>query len=116
MDRQWTVAAAAALLSLENVALLAGRLFAGSAPAPVVLALVLKFWLCSRLLKLRLGALVTLILWESLTMTVALVSPALSFPAQVALFASAMTSSTLLALSVPLFAPGADRSGAPEHP
>jgi hypothetical protein len=103
------VGAAAALLSIENVGLLAGLLFAGTAPVAVLAALLLKFWLCVRLLKLRLGALVTLILWESFTMAVALVNTSLTLPAQIALFISASVSSTLLALSIPLYAPDPDR-------
>lgn len=109
MDRQWTVGASAALLALENSALLAGLFFAGHTPVVVVLVLLFKFWLCARLLKLKLGALVALILWQSFTMAVALVNTSLTVPGQLALFVSAMASSTLLALSIPLYAPDADR-------
>jgi hypothetical protein len=105
VERPWTLGAAAALGALENVAVLAGLLFAGSAPVMVLLVVLGKFPLCARLLRLSLGAVVILILWESFTLVVALVNTSLTLPGQVALFASAMTTSTLLALSVPLFAP-----------
>lgn len=116
MERQWTVGAAAALGALENVALLAGLLFAGSAPAIVLVVMGLKFPLCARLLRLRLGSVVMLIMWESFTMVVALVNTSLTLPGQLALFASAMVCSTLLALSIPLFAPDAAPAPGTEHP
>ena len=46
-----------------------------------------------------------LLLWESVTMLVALVNLSLAAPAQLALFLSASAGSTLIALSFPLFAP-----------
>lgn len=105
MDRQWTVGASAALLAVENVAVLAGLLFAHSAPFGVVPVLLLKFPLCASLLRLQFPSAVLLILWESATMCVALVNTSISPAGQLALFASAMTGSTLLALSLPQFAP-----------
>ena len=48
-----------------------------------------------------------LILWETMTMLVAVVNLSLAPPAQLALFASASAGSTLVALSLPLFAPTA---------
>jgi hypothetical protein len=105
MDRQWTVAGAAALLSLENVAVIGGLLFR-SHPSVVLLGvLLLKFPLCRGLVRLRLGAATILILWESLTMLAAMVNQSLAAPAQLALFLSASAGSTLIALSLPLFAP-----------
>jgi len=104
MDRQWTVAASAGLLALENVALIGGLLFSGNAPLFVLALLALKFPLCLALLRLQLAAVAILILWESLTLGVALINTSLTAPGQLALFASAMTGSTLLALSLPLFA------------
>jgi hypothetical protein len=105
MDRQWTVAAAAALLSMENVAVIGGLLFRQHTSVVLIGVLLLKFPLCRALLQLRLGAAATLILWESLTMLVALVNLSLAPPAQLALFLSASAGSTLVALSLPLFAP-----------
>lgn len=105
VERPWTVGAAAALAALENVAVLTGLLFAGSAPVIVLLVLFGKFPLCARFLRLRLDAAVILILWESFTLVVALLNTSLTLPGQLALFASAMATSTLLALSLPLFAP-----------
>lgn len=104
MDRQWTVGASAGLLSVENVAVLAGLLFR-HAPVGVLVLLLLKFPLCAALLRLRLAAVVVLILWESLTMCVALVNTSIYPPAGLALFGSSMAGSTLLALSLPLYAP-----------
>ncbi|MGH9005429.1 MAG: hypothetical protein ACRDYV_20080 [Acidimicrobiia bacterium] len=109
MDRQWTVAGAAALLSLENVAVIGGLLFRAHTSVLLLGVLLLKFPLCRALLRLRIGAAAILILWESVTMLVALVNLSLALPAQVALFGSASVGSTLIALSLPLFAPqGAD--------
>ena len=109
MDRQWTVAGAAALLSLENVAVIGGLLFRAHTSVLLLGVLLLKFPLCRALLRLRIGAAAILILWESVTMLVALVNLSLALPAQVALFVSASVGSTLIALSLPLFAPrGAD--------
>ena len=105
MDRQWTVAAAAALLSLENVAVIGGLLFHHHSSLILLGFLLLKFPLCRALLQRRVGAAAILILWESLTMLVALVNLSLAAPAQMALFASASAGSTLVALSLPLFAP-----------
>ncbi len=105
VDRQWTVGASAALLAAENVAVLAGLLFAHSAPFGVVPLLLVKFPLCAALLRLRLYAVVLLLLWESATMCVALVNTSLTPAGQLALFACALVTSTLLALSLPLFAP-----------
>lgn len=105
MDRQWTVAAAAALLSMENVAIIGGLLFRQHTSVVLIGVLLLKFPLCRALLRLRLGAAAILILWESLTMLVALVNLSLAAPAQLALFLSASAGSTLVALSLPLFAP-----------
>lgn len=102
--------AAAALGVLENVALLTGLLFAGSAPLLVLLLLVGKFPVCARLLRLRLGSVVILIVWESFMLVVALVNTSLTLPGQVALFASATATSTLLALSIPMFAPERPRT------
>jgi len=96
---------AAGLLALENVAVLTGLLFAGSAPAGVIAVLLLKFPLCVALLRMRVGAVAVLIGWESLTMGVALINTSLSSAAQLALFCSAMAGSSLLALSLPLYAP-----------
>jgi len=93
MDRQWTVAGAAALLSLSHTSVV------------LLGVLLLKFPLCRGLVRLRLGAAAILILWESLTMLAALVNLSLALPAQVALFLSASAGSTLIALSLPLFAP-----------
>lgn len=104
MDRQWTVAASAALLALENVAVIAGLLFAGDPPGFVLFLLALKFPLCLALLRLQLAAAAVLILWESITLGVALINTSLTVVGQLALFASAMTGSTLLALSLPVFA------------
>jgi hypothetical protein len=104
MERQWTVAVAAALLSLENVAVLAGLLFRAHTSVALLGLLLLKFPLCRSLLRLRLGAAAILILWESVTMLVALVNVSLAPPAQLALFVSASVGSTLIALSLPLFA------------
>jgi hypothetical protein len=104
MDRQWTVAASAGLLSLENVAVLAGLIFR-HAPAGVLVLLMVKFPLCVALLRLRLAAAVALILWESVTMGAALVNTSIAPPAQLLLFASAVAGSTLLALSLPLYVP-----------
>lgn len=109
MDRRWVIPVAAGLLALENVAVLTGLLFAGSAPAGVIAVLFLKFPLCVFLLRMRLAAVAVLIGWESLTMGVALMNTSLSPPAQLALFGSAMVGSSLLALSLPLYAP--DRTG-----
>ncbi|MGH9040522.1 MAG: hypothetical protein ACRDZ3_09850 [Acidimicrobiia bacterium] len=109
MDRRWTIPAAAGLLALENVAVLTGLLFAGTAPAGVVAALFLKFPLCVALLRMRVGAVALLILWESLTMGVALINTSLTPAGQLALFGSAMVGSSLLALSLPLYSP--DRPG-----
>ena len=105
MDRQWTVAAAAALLSLENAAIIGGLLFRDHTSLVLLGALLLKFPLCRALLQLRVGAAAILILWESLTMLVALVNLSLAAPAQLALFVSASAGSTLIALSLPLFSP-----------
>jgi hypothetical protein len=105
MDRQWTVAAAAALLSLENVAVIGGLLFRQHSSILLLAALLLKFPLCRALLQRRVGAAAVLILWETLTMLVALANLSLAAPAQLALFLSASAGSTLIALSLPLFAP-----------
>jgi hypothetical protein len=105
MDRQWTVAGAAALLSLENVAVLGGLLFRAHTSVVLLGVLLLKFPLCRALLRLRIAAAAILILWESLTMLAALVNLSLAPPAQLALFVSASAGSTLIALSLPLFAP-----------
>jgi hypothetical protein len=105
MDRQWTVAGAAALLSMENVAVLCGLLFRAHTSVVLLGLLLLKFPLCRALVQLRLGAAAILIMWESVTMLVALVNLSLAAPAQIALFLSASISSTLIALSLPLFAP-----------
>ena len=104
MDRQWTVAGAAALLSLENVAIICGLLFRAHTSVVLIGFLLLKFPLCRALLRLRLGAAAILILWESMTMLAALVNLSLAPPAQVALFVSASAGSTLIALSLPVFA------------
>ena len=105
MDRRWTVPASAGLLALENVALIGGLLFAGEAPIFVLALLLLKFPLCAGLLRLQLAAVFILVVWESLTLGVALMNPSLTPPGQVALFLSALTGSTLLAVSLPLYAP-----------
>jgi hypothetical protein len=105
MDRQWTVGGAAALLSLENVAVICGLIFRAHTSVVLLGVLLFKFWLCRELVRLRLGAAAILILWESLTMLVALVNLSLAAPAQIALFLSASVGSTLIALSLPLFAP-----------
>jgi hypothetical protein len=105
MDRQWTVAGAAALLSLENVAVICGLLFRAHTSVVLLGVLLLKFPLCRELLRLRIGAAAILILWESVTMLVALVNLSLAAPAQIALFVSASAASTLIALSLPLLAP-----------
>jgi len=107
MDRQWTVAGAAALLSLENVAVLGGLLFRAHTSVVLLGVLLLKFPLCRALLRLRIAAAAILILWESLTMLAALVNQSLTAPAQLALFVSASAGSTLIAMSLPLFAPPA---------
>lgn len=109
MDRRWTIPLAAGLLAMENVAVLTGLLFAGSAPAGVIAVLFLKFPLCVALLRMRLAAVAALIFWESLTMGVALINASLTSAGQLALFCSAMAGSSLLALSLPLYAP--NRSG-----
>lgn len=105
MERQWTVGGAAALLSLENVAVICGLLFRAHTSVLLLGVLLLKFPLCRELVRLRIGAAAILILWESVTMLVALVNLSLAAPAQIALFVSASTASTLIALSIPLFAP-----------
>jgi hypothetical protein len=105
MDRQWTVAGAAALLSLENVAVICGLLFRAHTSVVLLGVLLLKFPLCREMLRLRIGAATILILWESVTMLVALVNLSLAAPAQIALFVSASIGSTLIALSLPFFAP-----------
>ncbi|HEV8625649.1 MAG TPA: hypothetical protein VG034_14405 [Acidimicrobiia bacterium] len=105
MDRQWTVAGAAALLSLENVAVICGLLFRAHTSVALLGVLLIKFPLCRELMRLRIVAAAILILWESVTMLVALVNLSLAPPAQVALFVSASAGSTLIALSLPLFAP-----------
>jgi hypothetical protein len=110
MDRQWTVAGAAALLSMENVAVMCGLIFRSHTSVVLLGLLILKFPLCRALLRLRLGAAAILIMWESVTMLVALVNLSLAPPAQIALFVSASAGSTLIALSLPLFAP----QGTPE--
>ena len=51
MDRQWTVAAAAALLSLENVAVMGGLLFRAHTSVVLLGALLLKFPLCRALVR-----------------------------------------------------------------
>jgi len=107
MDRQWTVPAAAALLSLENVAVICGLLFRNHTSVVLLGVLALKFPLCRGLLRLRIVAAAMLILWETMTMLVAVVNLSLAPPAQVALFVSASAGSTLIALSLPLFAPRA---------
>ena len=112
MERQWTVAGAAALLSLENVAVICGLLFRAHTSIVLLGFLLLKFPLCRALLRLRLSAAAILILWESMTMLVALVNLSLAPPAQVALFLSASVGSTLIALSLPAFA----ASGAEVNP
>ena len=109
MDRRWIIPAAAGLLALENVAVLTGLLFARSAPAGVIAVLFLKVPLCIAVMRMRLAAVAVLIGWESVTMAVALINTSISPPAQLALFASAMAGSSLLALSLPLYAP--DRTG-----
>jgi hypothetical protein len=93
------------LLAVENVAVLTGLLFAGTAPAGVIAALLLKFPLCVAVLRMRVVAVAVLIGWESLTMGVALINTSLSPAGQLALFCSAMAGSSLLALSLPLYAP-----------
>jgi hypothetical protein len=105
VDRRWIIPVAAGLLAVENVAVLTGLLFDHSAPAGVIAALFLKFPLCIALLRMRVAAVAVLIGWESLTMGVALVNTSLSPAGQVALFCSAMVGSSLLALSLPLYAP-----------
>jgi hypothetical protein len=105
VDRQWTVAGAAALLSLENVAVICGLLFRAHTSVVLLGVLLLKFPLCRELLRLRIVAAAILILWESVTMLVALVNLSLAPSAQIALFVSASAASTLIALSLPLFAP-----------
>ena len=107
MDRQWTVPAAAAWLSLENVAVICGLLFRNHTSVVLLGVLMLKFPLCRGLVRLRIGAAAMLILWETMTMLVAVVNLSLAPPAQLALFASASAGSTLIALSLPLFAPPA---------
>jgi hypothetical protein len=105
VDRRWTIPLAAGLLATENVAVLTGLLFAGSAPAGVIAVLFLKFPLCVALMRMRVAAAAVLIGWESLTMGVALINTSLTPAGQLALFASAMVGSSLLALSLPLYAP-----------
>jgi hypothetical protein len=105
MDRQWTVAGAAALLSLENVAVLCGLLFRAHTSVPLLALLLFKFPLCRGLIRLRVGAAAILILWESVTMLVALVNLSIAPPAQLALFVSASVGSTQIARSLPLFSP-----------
>ena len=101
---------AAGLLAMENVAVLTGLLFAGSAPTGVIAVLFLKFPLCVAAMRMRVAAAAVLILWESVTLGVALINTSLTPAGQVALFGSAMLGSSLLALSLPLYAPS--RSGA----
>ena len=107
MDRQWTVPAAAALLALENVAVICGLLFRNHTSVVLLGVLLLKCPLCRGLVRLRIGAAAMLILWETMTMLVAVVNLSLAPPAQLALFVSASAGSTLVALSLPLFAPTA---------
>ena len=105
MDRQWTVAAAAALLSLENVAVICGLLFRLHTSVVLLGVLALKFPLCRALLRRRMAAAAILLLWETVTMLVAVVNLSLTPVAQIALFISASAGSTLIALSLSLFAP-----------
>ncbi|HVW33818.1 MAG TPA: hypothetical protein VHL53_14875 [Acidimicrobiia bacterium] len=105
MDRQWTVAGAAALLSLENVAIICGLLFRSHTSVVLLGGLALKFPLCRALLQRRMMAGAILILWETMTMLVAVVNLSLAPLAQILLFLSASAGSTLVALSLPLFAP-----------
>ena len=105
MDRQWTVAGAAALLSLENVAIICGLLFRSHTSVVLLGVLALKFPLCRGLLQRRVMAAAILILWETMTMLVAVVNLSLAPMAQILLFVSASAGSTLIALSLPLFAP-----------
>src|SRR2546428_13722598 len=105
MDRQWTVAGAAALLSLENVAVMGGLLFRSHTSVVLLGVLLLKFPLCRGLVRLRLGAAAILILWESLTMLAALVNLPLAPPAQGALFPSPSAGSAPVPLPPPPLAP-----------
>jgi len=82
-----------------------GLLFRQHSSILLLAALLLKFPLCRALLQRRVGAAAVLILWETLTMLVALANLSLAAPAQLALFLSASAGSTLIALSLPLFAP-----------
>ena len=93
------------MLSLENVAVICGLLFRAHTSVVLLGVLLLKFPLCRAMLRLRIGAAAILILWESVTMLVALVNLSLAPPAQIALFVSASAGSTLIALSMPLFTP-----------
>jgi len=91
------------------VAVSCGLLLRTHTAAVLLGVLLLKFPLCRGLVRLRIGAAFVLILWETMTMLVALVNLSLGPPAQLALFVSASAGSTLIALSLPLFAPrGAD--------
>ena len=85
--------------------MLAGLLFQAGVPVMVLALLLLKFPLCTALLRRRLAAVVVLIVWETVTMLVALTNPSIALPSQLALFGSALAGSTLLALSLPFYAP-----------
>lgn len=105
MDRRWTVPASAGLLAMENVAVLAALLFRSGVPVMVLGLLLLKFPLCAALLRRRLAAVFVLIVWETVAMLVGLTNPSIAPPGQLALFGSALAGSTLLALSLPFYAP-----------
>jgi hypothetical protein len=99
----WVLPAAAALMVLENTALLGGLLVTQRAPAGVEVALVLKFPLCVGLLQRRAGAFLALLLWEAFTVVVALLNGALIAAARLGLLASAVTALLLLGRALPLF-------------
>jgi hypothetical protein len=66
------------VLSLENVAVICGLLFRSHTSVVLLGVLLLKFPLCRALLRLRLAAAGTLLLWETFTMLVAVVNQSLA--------------------------------------
>jgi hypothetical protein len=116
-DRRWALPAAVAACALENAAVLGGLLLVGTAPTLVLLALTAKFGLCAGLVQRRHGAFMVLVLWEVVTLVVALLNPALAAPARVLLLASSGAALTFLGYSIPLFPTvairGVDAGGRP---
>lgn len=103
MDRQWALPAAAAVLALENVGVLGGLMLLRGAPLAVEVFLLLKFPACLALLRRSHAAFLALTLWESFTLVIALMHPAMTWPPRLALMASSALGLTLLGLSLRLF-------------